>query len=196
MSLQRSVKGCVQVLTASLALLAGAMFANAADDPAGGITTAGCAGDCKGAGLAIPWVGCTGAGPAAPCAGGCAAGACCSKDGCCPCEKCPPPLVHCTPKPPKIKFKCVCPLPVCNPCDLQGYGYYPTCWRPWLPPLHCPDAPVPALNCSVPVPPTVLSPFHPQTEPVFPPQQGNDKGEEKVPQADKNAEDMLPPTDH
>jgi hypothetical protein len=184
MSLQRNVKTCVQVLTASLALLAGAMVAYAADDPAAGLTTVGCPDGCKGAA------------PATPCAGGCAASACCSKGGCCPCEKCPPPLVHCTPKPPKIKFKYVCPLPVCKPCDLQGYGYYPTCWRPSLPPPHCPDAAVPALNCGVPVPPTVLNLIHPQTEPVVPPQKGDEKGDGKASPQEKNADDMLPPTDH
>jgi hypothetical protein len=183
MSLQRSVMSCVQVLTASFALLMGAMVACAADDPARGVATVGCP------------AGCQGAVPAAPCGGGCATGACCSKNGCCPCEKCPPPLVHCAPKPPKIKFKYACPLPVCKPCDLQGYGYYPTCWRPSLPPLRCPDAPVPALDCNVPVPPAMPSPFHLQTEPVDPPHKGDETAEGKVPPQDRDADDMLPPTD-
>jgi hypothetical protein len=48
----------------------------------------------------------------------------------------------------------------------------------------------------VPVPPVVLSPFHPQIEPVVPPQKGNGKGDEKASPQEKNADDMLPPTDH
>jgi hypothetical protein len=181
MSLQRRPQTMVPLVMAVFALLTGAMAAFAADDPAGGNTTVGRPGGWQGA---------------APCAGGCATGACCSRDGCCPCEKCPPPLVHCTPKPPTIKFKCVCPLPVCNPCDLQGYGYYPTCWRPWLPPLRCPDAPGPALNCSVPVAPAAGGLFRPQTEPVVLPQRGNENGNGQVLPQGKSGDDMLPPTDH
>jgi len=58
-------------------------------------------------------------------------------------EKCPPPFVHCQEGPPRLKFKCACPKPVCDPCNLEHYGYYQTCWRPWsFPPdaRHCPEA--------------------------------------------------------
>jgi hypothetical protein len=125
------------------------------------------------------------------CAAGCPGGTCCSQDGCCTKGPCPRPLVHCTPKPPKIKFKCVCGKPVCNPCDLEGYGYNPTCWRPWTPPLSCPNLP-PSLKCSTPdLPP--LGPAHPTTETLPPPP-------EKVPATPKpfpegNPEDVLPPID-
>ncbi len=62
-------------------------------------------------------------------------------------------------KPPRIKFKRVCPKPVCNPCDIEGYGYYPTCWRPWAYPPnygHCP-VPPPGVLASQP-PPLVVHP--------------------------------------
>lgn len=67
----------------------------------------------------------------------------------CTCEKCPPPYVHCQEGPPCIKFKCSCPKPVCNPCNLRSWGYYENCWHPWpYPPnwSHCRDLP--------PVPPS------------------------------------------
>jgi hypothetical protein len=48
-------------------------------------------------------------------------------DGAC----CPPPYVHCMEGPPCVHFKCVCPRPVCDPCNLEHWGYYPTCWRRW-----------------------------------------------------------------
>src|SRR5579862_9399026 len=67
--------------------------------------------------------GCVTGGNVAGCASCGATGACCSQDGACCSGPCPPPLIHCTPTPPKIKFKCTCGKPICNPCDLQGYGY-------------------------------------------------------------------------
>src|SRR5262249_1026174 len=64
-------------------------------------------------------------------------------DGCW--EKCPPPYVHCFEGPPRIKFKHACPKPVCGPCEIQHYGYYPTCWRPfpWPPDYTCCPTPQP-----------------------------------------------------
>jgi hypothetical protein len=60
------------------------------------------------------------------------------------CTHCPK-TVFCRPKAPCIKYKCVCPKPIC-PCggELENFGYYPTCWRPWpFPPnySHCPVPP-------------------------------------------------------
>jgi hypothetical protein len=83
---------------------------------------------------------------------GCAAGACAAPacgSVCEACQKfhCPPKFIHCTPKPPKIKFKCACPKPVCNPCDLDptgNYGYTPTCWRPWMAEPNYAHCPVPS----------------------------------------------------
>lgn len=63
--------------------------------------------------------------------------------GCCH-EPCPPCYVHCQEGHPRIRIKCGCPKPVCDPCDLEHFGYYPTCWQPWpYPPdwSHCPVPP-------------------------------------------------------
>ncbi len=63
-------------------------------------------------------------------------------------EHCPPPYTHCSEGPPRLHFKRRCPRPVCPPCQIQHYGYYQPCWRPWpFPPdfRHCP-APVPAAH--------------------------------------------------
>jgi hypothetical protein len=75
--------------------------------------------------------------------GACPGGACAAvpcAGGCCDNKHCPPPLVHCMERPPKIKFQCACPRPVCDPCQLEHFGYYQTCWCPWpFPPdlRHC-----------------------------------------------------------
>lgn len=82
---------------------------------------------------------------------GCAGGACfgtpstgsCST-GYCQTHHCPPPFEHCMEEPPCIHFKCGCPRPVCNPCDLPHWGYYDKCWTPWPYPAnwtHCPTPP-------------------------------------------------------
>jgi hypothetical protein len=44
---------------------------------------------------------------------------------------CPPPYVHYQERPPRLKFKCACPQPVCPPYCAEFWGYYPTCWRQW-----------------------------------------------------------------
>jgi hypothetical protein len=52
-----------------------------------------------------------------------------------------PAHLNCQDGPPKLKFKKMCPKPVCNPCCLLHYGYFATCWHPWpFPPdfSHCP----------------------------------------------------------
>lgn len=54
-------------------------------------------------------------------------------------KDCPPPYVHHQEGPPKVKFKCGCPRPVCPPCDSKFFGYYPTCWSPWG--AGCPNCP-------------------------------------------------------
>jgi hypothetical protein len=69
-------------------------------------------------------------------------------DGWCKCGKCPPPYIHCTEGPPRLKYKCACPKPVCEPCSLERWGYYQNCWHPWpFPPdwSHCPTPPSGAL---------------------------------------------------
>ncbi len=74
-------------------------------------------------------------------------------------HRCPPPYVHCQEGRPKIRIKCACPKPVCDPCNLEHFGYYPTCWHPWsyLPDWsRCPVAP-PAMAL-VPGSPMVPTP--------------------------------------
>src|SRR5204863_4098096 len=52
---------------------------------------------------------------------------------------CPPYYKYHYEGPPKIKFKCGCPRPICDPCNLPHYGYFPTCWHPWpFPRNECP----------------------------------------------------------
>ena len=53
-------------------------------------------------------------------------------DDCTTCwHRCPPPYVHWAEGPPRLWFRCASPRPVCDPCNLEHHGYYPTCWRPW-----------------------------------------------------------------
>ncbi len=92
--------------------------------------------------------------PAGSCeTGGCATGNCGSSFTCCP-------KYHFTiEKAPKICFKSVCSKPICDPCNIEGNGYYPTCWRPWaFPPdyRHCP-VPPPGVLASQP-PPLIAEP--------------------------------------
>jgi hypothetical protein len=67
---------------------------------------------------------------------------------CTPTHHCPPHYCHVYERPPCVIFKCGCPKPVCNPCDLPHAGYFPPCWRSWpYPPdwTHCPYPPSGAL---------------------------------------------------
>ncbi len=45
-------------------------------------------------------------------------------------EFCCPKTKFCVPKPPCLKYCCKCPKPVCDPHELENYGYYPTCGVP------------------------------------------------------------------
>src|SRR5437660_7390720 len=67
---------------------------------------------------------------------------------------CPPYYKYHYEGPPKIKFKCGCPRPICDPCNLPHYGYFPTCWHPWPFP---PDW----SHCAVPPPATLVPSEHP-----------------------------------
>jgi hypothetical protein len=70
---------------------------------------------------------------------------------------------HCCPKTcftreksPCINFRCICLKPICQPCVLEGFGYYPTCWRPWpFPPNYCP-CPVPPPGALVDQAPLIV----------------------------------------
>jgi len=83
--------------------------------------------------------------------------------------RCPPPYVHCQEGPPRLKFKCVCPRPVCGPCDLRHFGYYPTCWSPfpWLPDYSCCPAPVAPPACPPGMPPAAAGSLTKLPEPDF-----------------------------
>jgi hypothetical protein len=79
-------------------------------------------------------------------------------DGCCDrtsCDhhNCPPKYIHCMEGPPRIKYKCGCGKPVCNPCSLPHFGYYRPCWQPYpFPPdwSHC-QGPAPGTPHELPV---------------------------------------------
>ena len=54
--------------------------------------------------------------------------------GCC-CDQqkvCCPKYVHCTPRPPCLKFRCVCGKPICDICSLESYAneIFPMFWVP------------------------------------------------------------------
>ena len=96
-------------------------------------------------------------------AGGCATAACatggCATGACGSCATCCPKYTFYIEKPPKICFKCVCSKPICDPCTIQGNGYFPTCWRPFAYPpnySHCP-VPPPGVLASQP-PPLIAAP--------------------------------------
>ena len=93
-------------------------------------------------------------------AGGCATGSLrdrelrdgqlCTGRGSC---LCCPKITFCIEKPPKICFKCVCSKPLCDPCTIEGNGYFPTCWRPFAYPpnySHCPVPPPGVLASQAP----------------------------------------------
>jgi hypothetical protein len=70
--------------------------------------------------------------------------------GCCLKEFCGPIFGHCTPN---SGCHCPCRKPLCDPCALENYGYYPVYWRPWKQQVNW-------SNCSVP--PAIPAPsFHP-----------------------------------
>jgi hypothetical protein len=116
---------------------------------------------------------CAGGGCASSAGGGCAScpsGGCApgATGGCASCAsglpgcltKCPPPFIHHYEGPPKLKYKKACPRPVCDPCNLEHYGYYQTCWAPWpFPPdwSHCPVPPPGAV-----LPPPAIPPYTPK----------------------------------
>ena len=95
--------------------------------------------------------------PGAGCASCAASGAVgCATGTCGPRHPCPPPFCHVSEGPPCLKFKHGCPRPVCDPCKLEHFGYYPTCWSPWpYGPYwyHCPYPTASAMLPPSPVPP-------------------------------------------
>jgi hypothetical protein len=79
---------------------------------------------------------------------------------CCNC----PTYVFCRPKPPKIKYQCVCPKPLCPGCQFEHFGYYPTCWRSWPYPPDYSYCPVPPTIATAPCGPTGAPNSGPQLE--------------------------------
>ena len=73
--------------------------------------------------------------------------------GSCGRAPCPPKFHHHFEGQPKLKYKRACPKPVCNPCDLENWGYYQTCWRPWPCPPNWSHCPVPPPGVTEPCPP-------------------------------------------
>jgi hypothetical protein len=86
-----------------------------------------------------------------PCAAGCQT------------HHCPPAYQHCSEGPPHIHFKCGCPHPIANPCEVPHWGFYETCWLPWpYPPNY--------THCPVPPPASMvhLNPYGTQTQTLPP----------------------------
>ena len=112
---------------------------------------------------------------------------------------CPPYWKWVSEGPPKICYKCGCPRPVCDPCSLEHFGYYQTCWQPWpYPPdwSHCPSPPPGDVLPPPPYPPyspkaprnlpqydrdASAQPDLPSPRPVAPRRSTTDKDEDNLP---------------
>jgi len=73
---------------------------------------------------------------------------------------CPPPFCHYAEGPPNLKFKKACPRPVCDPCNLEHFGYYQTCWAPWPYQANYDHCPVP--HSGTVLPPPLVPPYTPR----------------------------------
>ena len=85
---------------------------------------------------------------------------------------CPPKFIHYYEDGPKLKFKRGCPRPVCDPCNLEHFGYYRPCWSPWpYPPdwSHC-NHPTPSQM----LPPPRIPPYTPRV-PVASPEHESER---------------------
>ncbi len=49
----------------------------------------------------------------------------------CQTHHCPPAYKHCMEGPPHIHWRHGCPHPIADPCTLQHFGFFDTCWSPW-----------------------------------------------------------------
>ncbi len=96
------------------------------------------------------------AGGCATCAtGACETGTCATCGG--SCFTCCPKTTFCIEKPPKICFKSVCPKPICDLCNIEGNGYYATCWRPFAYPPNYSHCPVPPPGALASAPPPLMT---------------------------------------
>lgn len=115
--------------------------------------------------------------------------------GCAPCAagckmRCPPPHCHYSEGPPNLKFKKACPRPVCDPCNLEHYGYYATCWQPWAFDAnysHCV-----APHTGTMLPPPASPPYAPRMIPP-PPTVIPDRGRDEAETPRRPAESLPPP---
>jgi hypothetical protein len=99
------------------------------------------------------------------------------------CTHCPGWYHHTQEGHPRICYKCGCPKPICDPCDLPHYGYFQPCWRPW--PYgpdwsHCPEMPPAALVYPAPMIPTTTAVEPGGSESYLPPG-GPKKSPEELP---------------
>ncbi|MFO0877279.1 MAG: hypothetical protein U0840_07875 [Gemmataceae bacterium] len=113
--------------------------------------------------LCLAWLLLPGLAQAQQCSscGTCGTGQACSSNGYACKHPCPPHFKWWSEGPPRICFKCGCPRPVCDPCSLERFGYYQTCWQPWpyAPDWsHCPYPPSGTM-----LPPPAYPPYSPKT---------------------------------
>lgn len=92
----------------------------------------------------------------------CGPGQACSPNGYACKHPCPPHFKWWSEGPPRICFKCGCPRPVCDPCSLEHFGYYQTCWTPWPYPPDWSHCPTPHSGTMLPPPP--YPPYAPKTQ--------------------------------
>lgn len=78
--------------------------------------------------------------------GGCGA---CGQHSC----FCPKPMKWYSEGGPRIRFRHACPRPTCDPCTLEHFGYYATCWSPWPYPPDWSHCPTPHSSAMLPPPP-------------------------------------------
>jgi hypothetical protein len=104
---------------------------------------------------------------------------------------CPPCYVHHMERPPKLKFKCDCPRPVCPPYCSEFYGYYPTCWRAWPAGWsNCPDRNPPWVAAA----PELMQPVSPYASPAQPmPGADTPAGEMPAPSKEDKTAPKQPP---
>jgi hypothetical protein len=95
-----------------------------------------------------------------------------------------------------MRFHKGCPRPICDPCHLEHYGYYQTCWAPWpFPPdwSHCPVPPPGAVLPAPAIPP--FTPRHRRSDPLerSTEDDGTEPGPTPLPSRKKPESELPPP---
>jgi hypothetical protein len=90
------------------------------------------------------------------------------------------------PRNPCVRYKRICPKPVCPRCPIENFGYFPACWQRWPFPPYYAHCPVPPITLNAPqspldkpgrpeelhtpkqVPPEPTSPEKKPAEPTLP----------------------------